>query len=86
MRSENRPEDVELILAEDCADCARNRPIINLPLDRVMHYISLQDGGCPIGRNELTDMEWQAVAAIKLERDKLNAPKDPKGWQEVPEK
>jgi len=30
----------------------------------------LQDAGCPIGRHELGNTEWQMLGAIKTEREK----------------
>lgn len=51
-----------------------------------MYYLALQDAGCPLGRHELTNMEWMGLAMVKDERKRLNGPKpQDEGWEEVPQ-
>lgn len=36
-----------------------------------MHYIGLQEAGCPIERHELTDEQWLLLGRLKREMDKI---------------
>ena len=40
-----------------------------------MYYLSLQDAGCPIGRHELLNNEWQLLGLLKIEREIIGVEK-----------
>jgi hypothetical protein len=40
-------------------------------LQKLLHYLTLLDVGCPVERNELTDEEWIMIGLLKEERAKI---------------
>lgn len=63
---------------EVCPACPWWRQVDNPVLNKLMHYLDLQDAGCPLGRHELADHEWKALLALKGERDRIWKEKHPK--------
>lgn len=64
---ENPKEYVE---QELCPACPRKEDPQDPVLVRLVHFLGLQDSGCPIDRHELLDWEWQLLGHLKAERDK----------------
>ena len=52
-----------------------NKEIKEPILYRLMYYLSLQDAGCPIGRHELLNNEWQLLGLLKIEREIIGVEK-----------
>lgn len=58
---------------EFCPSCPRKRRTGDRRLDRFVHYLQLLDAGCPVGRHELLDHEWQTVGRLMREREAIAA-------------
>ena len=56
-----------------CPSCDWGRKYFNPYLDRIRHYLGLQDAGCPVGRHELTDEDWLLLGIVKRERELIIA-------------
>lgn len=56
---------------EICPACVHTQQIKEPIIFKLLHYLELQDYGCPLGRNELTDIEWILLGIIKRERESL---------------
>lgn len=85
----NPPEEARLLLSEDCPKCSRGKKLCDEPEAlRIMGLVALQDAGAPLGhgRYDLNQADWLMIGAVKTEREKLNAPQMPEGWQKVPER
>lgn len=63
---------------EVCPACPWGRQVDNPVLTKLLHYLDLQEAGCPLGRHELMDNEWKALLALKNERARIWALKHPK--------
>ena len=61
--AENPPE----FLPEVCGGCPHGQEIENRELDKLLHYIRLEKGKCPVGRHELLDQEWVAKGEVEAE-------------------
>ena len=70
---EENPEDY--VEREICPICPWGQEISNPILYRLLDFINMLDAGCPVGRHEMTDFEWRALARIKAERDKISIEK-----------
>ena len=64
---EAKKENPAEFLPEVCAGCPHGQEVENPELDRLLHYIRLQNADCPVGRHELLDQEWIAKGEVEAE-------------------
>ena len=51
---------------------------------KLLDYLALLDAGCPVGRHELTDIQWQAMGVLKAAREIISAEKAKKSQSSSP--
>jgi hypothetical protein len=54
-----------------CPACVHGRDVREPIIWKLLKYESLIEGGCPVGRHELTDIEWIWLGMIRVERQKI---------------
>ena len=58
---------------EICPGCIWMQEVQEPIIFKLLDYLALQTGGCPIGRHELTNEEWRLLGLIKSELEKIGA-------------
>lgn len=65
-------EDAEReFISKVCGACPHGRPR-DAYIEKLLYYLQLEDGTCPVGRYELLDHEWIDKGVLKAEWERLH--------------
>lgn len=63
-------EQEKKFIAVVCGSCPHSKPRPR-QVERLLHYVELQDNQCPLERHELLDEEWKSLNKLRAEWNRL---------------
>ena len=61
----------QFVEEEVCPNCPHSNIVEHPIIYKLFHYINLLAAGCPVGRHELSDMEWGLLGQVRSEWQRL---------------